>query len=110
MKKLSNTEAQLKTSIAYKKSVLKKAAKIFAWGSQKLWSTWKTHKGLAFKPGQSRNERFQEETGRQELSFQNRSLSFKTGELELFLTTLVCYLSGFLKLLLLAKHSMISVP
>ena len=36
MKKLSNTEAQLKTSIAYKKSVLKKAAKIFAWGLQKL--------------------------------------------------------------------------
>ena len=38
-------------------------------------------KYLTFKPGSSQNVRFQEETGGRELSSQNGSLPFKTGEL-----------------------------
>ena len=47
-----------------------------------MWSTWKTHEDLTFKPGWSQNDTFEEETGGRELSFQNKSLPFKTGELE----------------------------
>ena len=39
-------------------------------------------KDLTFKPGSSQNGRFQEETGRRELSSQKGSLPFKMGELE----------------------------
>ena len=48
----------------------------------KVWSTWKIHKDLTFKPESSQNGRFQEETGRRELFTQNGSLMFKTEELE----------------------------
>ena len=37
---------------------------------------------MTFKPGSSQSGRFQEETGRRELSSQKGSLPFKMGELE----------------------------
>ena len=47
-----------------------------------MWSTWKVHIDLTFKPRSCQNGRSQEQTGGRKLYSQNGSLPFKTRELE----------------------------
>ena len=47
-----------------------------------MWSTWKPHQDLIFKPGSSQNGRIQEWTRGQGVASENRGIQFKIGELE----------------------------
>ena len=62
-----------------------------------MWSTWKTHKYLAFKSGSSQTGIFKKGPEGWELSSQNGKPPFKTGELEHMLSPLAKNYSEIVK-------------
>ena len=62
-----------------------------------MWSTWKTHKYLAFKSGSSQTGRFKKGPEGWELSSQNGKPPFKMGELEHMLSALAKNYSEIVK-------------